>query len=390
MRVSYGWTAAALVAVSAVGAPVVAQQRPTCDSCAPAARAASRDARDALERARRALDDATSVFAQRRMALFDNDTSAAALEALREAERNVEAAQRTYGLRVMEAMHAYGQARAEETRNTMRRARALQQQANQRMREEANQSGWLGITLSAPGQPGAPRGLPVIVAVDPGSPADRAGLEAGDVLVTIDGRSLRKGTASVDRMLRPGTRIPVRIQRAGDTKTVNVVVGHRPLFYAFRFSPDSFEVHVPDFDMTPMPAMPAMPSTPTAPAIVMSPSMPPVPGVAPAAPLSSYYFNGVATIAGAQLWDVDQLKSYFHVDDGLLVLRVLPGTPADRAGLRSGDVIVRADGRAMSSIRSLERTLERVDERSADDSTVHTAQLDIVRNGKRAAVALKW
>ncbi|HEX6964833.1 MAG TPA: PDZ domain-containing protein [Gemmatimonadaceae bacterium] len=378
MRVPFGLTCAALLAASALGTPLAAQRQWSCDSCAPAAWGARRDA---LEQARRALEDANRALMEKRMALYENDTSNAALDALRQAERQLAMAQRTYQVQAMEVMRAEAQEAARQTRVAMQRARAVE-------RDRESQRGWLGISLAAPGQQGAPRDLPVIVAVDPGSPAERAGLEAGDVLVAVDGHSLRKGTSSFERLLKPGTRIPVSIQRGDETKTVRVLVGRRPASLFFRFNADSMDVHIPDMDWTPMPSMPPMPPMSPAPRPSAVPAAPsaPLAALAPAPSLGSFYFNGIATIAGAQLWDVDQLKDYFHVSDGLLVLRVLPGTPADRAGLRSGDVIVSSDGRAMTSIHSLEHALEAADERSG----VHTVQLDVVRKGKRMGVGLKW
>lgn len=44
-------------------------------------------------------------------------------------------------------------------------------------------------------------------------------------------------------------------------------------------------------------------------------------------------------------------------DRGLLVLEVLPGTPADRLGLRPGDVVVEVGGRAVESVAGLRRAL---------------------------------
>jgi S1-C subfamily serine protease len=46
-------------------------------------------------------------------------------------------------------------------------------------------------------------------------------------------------------------------------------------------------------------------------------------------------------LAGAEFRPLTPaLAEYFPVDEGLLVLRVLPETPAARLGLRDGDVVV--------------------------------------------------
>jgi len=57
--------------------------------------------------------------------------------------------------------------------------------------------------------------------------------------------------------------------------------------------------------------------------------------------------RGIARLAGAEFRPLTpQLAEYFRgADHGLLVLRVLPGTPAGLLGLRPGDVVVRAAGR---------------------------------------------
>ena len=52
---------------------------------------------------------------------------------------------------------------------------------------------------------------------------------------------------------------------------------------------------------------------------------------------------------GADLEELEgQLAEFFGVDAGVLVRQVLSGSPADRAGLRAGDVIVAVDGKPVS------------------------------------------
>ena len=45
--------------------------------------------------------------------------------------------------------------------------------------------------------------------------------------------------------------------------------------------------------------------------------------------------------------------------NGILVLRVLPGTPSERAGIRRGDVIVSVDGETVTKAEDLQRIVER-------------------------------
>lgn len=67
---------------------------------------------------------------------------------------------------------------------------------------------------------------------------------------------------------------------------------------------------------------------------------------------------GRRAIAGAELAEMNEgLGRYFRTDEGVLVLRVADGTPAGRAGLEAGDVIVRANGEAVESVRDLRRAL---------------------------------
>jgi len=68
----------------------------------------------------------------------------------------------------------------------------------------------------------------------------------------------------------------------------------------------------------------------------------------------SYIITGQSFVAGAQLQTLNpDLASYFQVDRGVLVTEVLEGTPADEAGLLSGDVITQVGGERVSSLDDL-------------------------------------
>lgn len=87
-------------------------------------------------------------------------------------------------------------------------------------------------------------------------------------------------------------------------------------------------------------------------------------------------------VAGAELTELEpELAAYFgNVREGLLVLRVAPASPADRAGLRAGDVIVTADGRRPESVAALRSLLARP---AADP-----VELRVVRKGRTRTLTL--
>jgi S1-C subfamily serine protease len=69
----------------------------------------------------------------------------------------------------------------------------------------------------------------LVVSVEPGSPAEQAGIFMGDTLVALDGHALHHhdellALLSGDRV---GTRVPVRLVRGGKVQETEVVVGER-------------------------------------------------------------------------------------------------------------------------------------------------------------------
>jgi putative serine protease PepD len=86
---------------------------------------------------------------------------------------------------------------------------------------------WLGIS-SQPASGGTGAALTQIV---PGGPAERAGLQAGDVVLDIDGKQIRE-FSDISRAVnshQPGDQIDVKVRRgSGQAQTQKVTLGTRP------------------------------------------------------------------------------------------------------------------------------------------------------------------
>jgi putative serine protease PepD len=70
----------------------------------------------------------------------------------------------------------------------------------------------------------------ILAAVVPGGPADRAGLRAGDRVVSIAGRDVTESSdiATAVAAAKPGARIEVGVRRGDSRRTVTVKLGTRP------------------------------------------------------------------------------------------------------------------------------------------------------------------
>lgn len=258
--------------------------------------------------------------------------------------------------------------------------------------------GWLGIVVSGPArEPRVENGdlivrylaHPVIVSVEPSSPAERAGLAPSDTLIAYDDMDVRDTDIAITRLLEPNKRVMVRVRRDGRTLDVPVRIADVPSRIAIRR-----EMNI---DIAPPPAsLPsvAFPRAPMSPRAVAAQASAPVAAPAPPAPMMApmpaprvvFGFSGTSGVAGAQLVAVTEgLGRAFGVRRGVLVTFAPAGSPAYRSGLRDGDVITRAGGQVLHTVADLRMRVA-----AAADNGEHSLALELVR-GKRARKAnLKW
>jgi PDZ domain len=110
------------------------------------------------------------------------------------------------------------------------------------------------------------------------------------------------------------------------------------------------------------------------------PDEPPTPHVETFRPLTPYLV-GSDRVAGAQVVDLKpELAEYFSVEGGVLIVDVSPGTPADIAGFRPGDVVIRLDKVGVHSVEDL---------RFGVSQAPDTLPVTLVRQGTRLQVLLR-
>ncbi len=90
--------------------------------------------------------------------------------------------------------------------------------------------GWLGVSVSDAEEQGRRQRGALIMGVERGSPAARAGLRQGDLVTALNGevvttsRALVRGVA----VLPPGETVRLTLQRAGRSQEIAVQIGRRP------------------------------------------------------------------------------------------------------------------------------------------------------------------
>jgi serine protease Do len=151
----------------------------------------------------------------------------------------------------------------------------------------------------------------LISSVEAGSPAQKAGLQAGDIILNVNGRTIEEST-ELPRIVgdtRPGTSLPLQIWRKGAQQGLKVEVG-------------------------------AMPDD----------------KVAGASPARETQPTGALGLGVRPLTDAERKRA--GVPGGLLVERA--DGPAARAGIQRGDVILALNNQDVRTVEDLKRIAEKL------------------------------
>ncbi|HVS36189.1 MAG TPA: PDZ domain-containing protein [Gemmataceae bacterium] len=188
----------------------------------------------------------------------------------------------------------------------------------------ADDPGYLGLQL-APDENG--KGV-LVAGVFPDSPADKAGFKKGDVITDLDGKAASDPKTLVDAVVghKAGDEITLKAMRDGKEQSFKVKLAKRPA----------------------------------------EPLAPPVPPTPPAAN---------AGFVGAALAPTADSK-------GVEIMDVLPGSPADKAGLKKGDVVTALDSTAVTDPAGLAGAV--AGHKPGDEVT-----FKVMRDGKEQSIKVK-
>jgi C-terminal processing protease CtpA/Prc len=181
------------------------------------------------------------------------------------------------------------------------------------------------------------------------SPAEKAGIKEGDVIVGLNGSSITDSDDLVKavRKSKPSTEVKIEVRRKGESKSFTAQLDRAPKSTGFSF--DLGDLRRP-------------PSVQRLPRIRITTE---------------------EQLYGLTLQPLTkQLGEYFAIPGkrGVLVTEVKEESPAAKAGFRAGDVIVKVEGAA---VRDVSDVMEEVAERAGKSAT-----LDIIRKEKPMSLKL--
>ena len=156
-----------------------------------------------------------------------------------------------------------------------------------------------------------------------GSPADKAGLEMNDIIITFDGEKVHspKDLKNSVKMKKVNDKVDLEYFRDGKTNLITVTIEKRkPPKVFMQKAPQVFKKKI--------------------------------------------HHSKNSVFLGVKVEELtDQLREFFNVSDGLgvLIAEVVEDSPAEKAGLKAGDVITKIEDREIENYHDLIRGLNYFD-----------------------------
>ncbi len=240
------------------------------------------------------------------------------------------------------------------------------------------ESGWLGVTpeeVSADRAKelklSAARGV-YIGEVEKDSPAEKAGLKSGDVITEFNGQRV-EGVAQFRRLVREtpsGHTVSITVWRDGKSQTVSATLGDGEGQFRAQFNRVMPRMNL---RVAPMPAMPRMPDMENF-TYNLTPGMG-----------GNFMVTSRTPMLGISAEDLSgQLGSYFGAPDGegVLVREVNSGSPAEKGGMKAGDVITKINGDRVKSLSEMQAKLR-------DKREEKTIQVTVLRKGTETTLTVE-
>jgi serine protease Do len=210
----------------------------------------------------------------------------------------------------------------------------------------------------------AERGV-VLGKIVPDSPAAKAGLKENDVVAEVNGQRV-EGAAQFRRMIHEipaGRSIQLTVWRDGRAQTISATLGkseerHRAMRPMIAPTPGTFAFRMPE-----MPEIPSMEWN------------------------GNMLFGGGQPRLGIDAEDVSgQLGAFFGAPDGegILVRDVNSGSPAEKAGVKAGDVITSLNGERIRTVGELREKLS-----AKRDDKDRNVKLGVLRNKSELSLSVE-
>lgn len=202
-----------------------------------------------------------------------------------------------------------------------------------------------------------------VTMVDQDAPAGKAGVKEHDVILSLNGTEV-ESVEQLRRMIHevpPGRVVTLGLSRNGQPLSVKVQLADRKKSFSYSYS-DHDNGYSETYRIPPIPPIPPIPDIDIPMSIVVVHS---------------------SQRSGLMLENLTpQLGDYFGTKngEGVLVRSVEKGTPAEKAGFRAGDVIVKVNGERISDASDFSHSLQ-----SRKDNTV---SIGVLRDKKEQTITL--